>query len=155
MVYGPLAMSWFDRMDGEVGAGRLVEHARRLRAEGLPPARVALVICVFFPRELRVRGRAGEVAGVLEQAPAALEALGIPVPRLEQALRDRALTPLVLELHEREGWSKAHILAALKSFSVLLTARGRDDEAVLAVLDRLTGFAAREDQLWPDEVDEL
>ena len=147
-------MSWFDRMDREVAAGRLVEHARRLRAEGLPLARVALVLCVFFPRELRVRGRDGEIPALLDQAPAALEALGTPIPRLEQALRDRALMPLILQLHEREAWAKARILAALKSFSVLLTARGRDDEAVLAVLDRLTGFASREHQLWPDEVDD-
>ena len=147
-------MTWFDRMDREVAAGRLVEHARRLRDEGLPLARVALVLCVFFPRELRVRGRDGEIPALLDQAPAALEALGVPLARLEQALRDRSLMSLILQLHEEEAWSKARILAVLKSFSVLLTARGRDDEAVLAVLDRLTGFAAREHQLWPDEVDE-
>jgi len=150
-------MTWFDRMDREVMAGRLIDHARALRAEGVPLARIALVVCVFFPRELRLRGRAGEIAELLQRAPAVLEALGCPVERLEQGLRDRALTPMVLDLHEREGWSKARILAALKSFSVLLTARGREreDEAVLAVLDRLTGFAAREQQLWPDEVDEV
>jgi hypothetical protein len=142
---------WFDRVDAAFHAGRLAEHALALRSEGAPAARVALSMFVFFPRELRVRGRGAEVAALLAAAPAVLDALGVPVLRLEQALRERALGALVLALHDEEGWSKGRIVAALMCFSTLLDATGRDDEAVLAELDRLTGFAPRERHLWPEE----
>lgn len=146
--------AWFDRADQAFLAGRLEEHALALRAEGLPPARVALILFAFCERELRVRGRAAEIPRLLAAAPAVLETLGCPVARLERALAERRLLELIFELHDREGWPKHRILSALKSLSVLLVARHQDDEPVLVVLDRLTGFASRELQLWPDEVDD-
>jgi hypothetical protein len=142
---------WFDRLDAAFGAGRLEEHALALRAEGAPLQRVALSLLVFFPRELRVRGRGAEVPRLLEAAPRVLDALGVPVARLEESLRERALGRLVFALHDDEGWVKGRIIAALMCFSTLLDATGRDDEAVLAQLDRLTGFAPRERHLWPEE----
>lgn len=144
-------MPWFDRADAAFVAGNLAEHALSLRSEGAPAARVALSLFVFFPRELRVRGRAADVPRVLAAAPAVLEALGVPVPRLEQALASRALGKLVFELHDVDGWPKSRIISALMCFSTFLDATGRNDEPVLAQLDRLTGFGARERQLWPDE----
>jgi hypothetical protein len=146
--------AWFERMNRAFVEDRLLEHARALRAEGLPVSRIALMICVFLERELRVRGRDAETARLVAAAPEVLEALGCGISRLEEALRERRLLETVVALHDREGWSKARIISALKSFSVLLGAQRRDDEAVLAVLDRLTGHGARELQLWPHEVDE-
>ena len=145
--------AWLDRLDRALAQDRLLEHARALRAEGVPLVRVALILCVFADRELRARGRAADAGRTLAAAPAILEELGCPVARFEAAVRERRLEPLVLAMHDQEGWSKARLLSALKSYSVLLTSQGRDDEAVLAVLDRLTGFA-RDRQLWADEVDD-
>lgn len=142
---------WFTRVDAALRAGRLAEHAQALRDEGAPASRIALSLFVFTPRELRVRGRGGEIAGLLAAAPQVLEALGVPVARLERALRERSLGRLVFELHDAEGWPKARIVSTFMCFSTLLDATGRDDEAVLAELDRLTGFASRERHLWPDE----
>jgi hypothetical protein len=147
------AHDWFTRVDQAFVSGTLEEHAVALAAGGLPAPRVALSLFVFFARELRLRGRGHEVARLLAAAPAVLVALGCPLHRLERSLAGGTLGRVVHELHD-EGWPKRRIVAALASFSVLLDASGRDDEAVLAWLDRLTGFAARDQQLWPDEPEE-
>ena len=145
---------WFERIDRAVAAGRIIEHALALRAENVPASRVVLSLFVVYPRELRLRGRAAEIDGLLARAPAVLDALGAPLALLERSLKERSLGRLILELHD-QGWSKGRIVSALMCFSVLLEAHGRDDEAVLAELDRLTGFAPRERQLWPDEPHEV
>ncbi len=142
---------WFDRADRAFKEGTLAAHARALRGEGLPAARVAIALFVSLPRELRVRGRGDDVPRLLGVAPEVLEALGVPLARLEQALAERSLARLVMTLHEEDAWPKGRIVAALQTFSVVLEATGRDDEPVLAELDRLTGFAPRERQLWPEE----
>jgi hypothetical protein len=143
--------AWFERVNRAFLANRLDEHAMTMRGEGTPLSRVALSLLVFFPRELRLQGRGAEVARLFEMAPAVLEGLGVPVERFERSLRERSLERLVHELHDDEGWPKGRIVSALMGFSVLLDALGRDDEVVLAELDRLTGFAPRERHLWPDE----
>ena len=112
----------FDPIDEAFQRGQLAERALAMQAEGIPVARVALSLYVFFVRELRVRGRAADVPRLIETAPAVLAALAVPVERLERALRERSLGRLIEELHDGDRWPKDRILAALKCFSVLLTA---------------------------------
>jgi hypothetical protein len=146
------------RFERALASGALVELVGELRTEGHEILACYRFLYGAFQTHLRAARRPEEVAALLAACETVQHALGATFDpmlfaRIDASLRTRALHALVVELHDREGWSKRRLYDTLLAFSFALDAAGRGDETHVVddELDVISGWCAASAQLWPDE----
>jgi len=111
-----------------------------------------------FQTHLRGARRAEEVASLLAACAEVQHALGASFEpamfaRIDPYVRAGTLHELVVELHDREGWSKRRLYDTLLAFTFALDAAGREDDTIRVEdeLDVISGWCSASARLWPDE----
>lgn len=129
-----------------------------LRAEGHSIAAVYRLLYGGFQDSLRAARRMDDVAKLLAACEAVQHALGTTFePELfatiDRHLQAGTLRALVVDLHDREAWTKRRLYDTFFAFSFALDAAGREAETDIIddELDVLSGWCAAAARLWPDE----
>lgn len=145
-----------DRLERALVAGELARLCAELVAEGHTIAETYGLLYGTLQQSLRAAGRVDDVDKLLAACESVRHALGATFEPQLAARIDRhlpghlqptTLGELVVELHDREGWSTGQIYEALHGYTFALDAAGRDHdrERVEDELDLLYN------RRWPDE----
>jgi len=146
------------RFERSLAAGELVALVGELRAEGHAIMAVYHLLYGAFQTHLRAARRAEDVAALLAACATVQRALGTSFEaelfaRIDPHVRAGTLHALVVELHDREGWSKRRLYDTLLAFTFALDIAGREDDTISTEdeIDVISGWCAASRRLWPDE----
>lgn len=154
----PLPPELLARLERALAEGAPARIVGELRAEGHSILETYRFLYGAFQQILRAAGRAEDVAKLLAACEAVQHALGATFePELfatiDRHLREGTLSGHVIDLHDREGWSKRRLYDTLLAFTFALDAAGREGDSVRVddELDIISGWCAPGVRLWPDE----
>lgn len=146
------------RLERALADDALPRLVTELRAEGHSVAAAYRLVYGGFQDRLRTARRMDDVAKLLAACEAVQHALGTTFEPELFAMMDRhlhagTLRTLVVDLHDREAWTKRRLYDTFLAFTFALDAAGREAETATVEdeLDVLSGWCAAAARLWPDE----